>query len=57
MFSSMNDFEINIVIILLVGAMTWILFGALDISVVLAVAILIGWMILIGYVGGKIASK
>ena len=53
----MNDFEINIVIILLVGAMGWVIFGPMEASPgwgALAIGI---WIILIGYVGGKIASK
>lgn len=53
----MNNFEINIVIILLVGLAGWIVFGPLGFSPRLGAAVLAAWAVLIGYVGGKIASK
>ena len=57
MFSDMNDFEITMIIILLVGAMTWIVFGPLGFSPGLGSVVLAAWTVLIGYVGGEIASK
>jgi len=53
----MNDFEITMIIILPVGAMGWIVFGPLGAPLGLGTAILVVWTILIGYVGGNIASK
>lgn len=53
----MNDFEITMIIILLVGAMTWIVFGPLGAPLGLGTGILVVWTILIGYIGGNIASK
>ena len=53
----MNDFEITIIIILLVGAMGWIVFVPLEASPGLGTAVLAVWTILIGYLGGEIASK
>ena len=57
MSSDMNDFEINIVIILLVGLVGWIVFGPLGFSSGLGTAVLAAWTVLIGYIGGEIASK
>jgi len=53
----MNDFEITMTVILLVGAMGWIVFGPLGLSPALGAAVIAMWIILIGYVGGEIASK
>jgi len=44
-------------VLFLVGAMAWFLFPVLGVSETVGAAILVVWIILIGYIGGKVVSK
>lgn len=55
--SQINRFDITPMILFLVGAMAWFLFPVLGVSEAVGAAILVAWIILIGYIGGKVVSK
>ena len=53
----LNRFDITPMVLFLVGAMAWLLFPVLGVSEAVGAAILVVWIILIGYIGGKVFSK